>query len=269
MGLDVETGRELWRVSTGEAVHATPLVRDGTVYVGSDDGKLYALKGDLAAPARGAMRAVYFDSRVPYRRYLGDRDLRDLLVSESYEWLYRMTVAQFLEKRIADRRPSVVVFATDTVPAALVDEKAPEGTLVRRYLDAGGKIVWPGGLIPVLIAFDPESLKLSEMTVKDLERPGRMLGVEQNNVFAGDCRVQATETGRRWGLPAGWWMSESPIDVPPGTVEVLAADEHGHAAAWVKRYGGPEGTGFVRFGGRERKLPDSRVVLAIAEYGLP
>ena len=53
----------------------------------------------------------------------------------------------------------------------------------------------------------------------------------------------------------------------PG-VEVLAADRHGHATVWVKRFGGPPGTGFVRLWGRPR-MPDPALVRAVAEHGLP
>ena len=53
----------------------------------------------------------------------------------------------------------------------------------------------------------------------------------------------------------------------PG-IEVLAADRHGHASAWVKSFGGPPGTGFVRLWGRPR-LPDPAMVRAVAEHGLP
>jgi hypothetical protein len=93
--------------------------------------------------------------------------------------------------------------------------------------------------------------------------------VDENNLFEGDCLARATELGRRWGLPPGWWVGQAPIAPEAGAVEVLATDEHGRAAAWVRRFGGPEGTGFVRFWGRGRPLPDPRVAQALAEFGLP
>jgi hypothetical protein len=48
---------------------------------------------------------------------------------------------------------------------------------------------------------------------------------------------------------------------PSGVTEVLAEDEWGLAAAWVKSYGGPAGTGFVRLG-----EPDPVTVYLAAEY---
>lgn len=267
LSLDIATGRELWRFRTGDAVHSSPLVRSSRVYIGSDDGKLYALAEDPAAKAAPkAQRAVYFDPRVPYRTYEGDRELRDFLTDESYRWLTRGDAASFLEARIADRAPSVVVFATDAVPAALVEEKDGQPALVRRYLEAGGKIVWLSP-IPFLLRFDPATNQLSPVTPADVGRAKHLFEVESNQVFEAQCRAEATDAGRRWGLPAGWWVGQGPIGSQPG-VEVLAEDEHGHAATWVKRFGGPEGSGLVVHWGRERRVPDPKVIQALAEYGL-
>lgn len=41
--LDAATGREKWRFSTGNVVHASPAVKNGIVYIGSWDRNLYAL----------------------------------------------------------------------------------------------------------------------------------------------------------------------------------------------------------------------------------
>jgi hypothetical protein len=49
----------------------------------------------------------------------------------------------FLSARIADSIPSAVVFAMDVVPHA-AEPIAADTVLIRRYLNAGGKIVWLG-----------------------------------------------------------------------------------------------------------------------------
>jgi outer membrane protein assembly factor BamB len=268
LAFEAATGREMWRFRTGDAVHSSPLVRDGRVYVGSDDGILYALERDPASPAPPrALRAVYFDPRVPYRSFEGDRELRDFLADASYRWVTRRDVAQFLEARIADKEPSVVVFATDAVPAALIEAKDGGAPLVRRYLEAGGKIVWMSP-VPFLYTFDPATNQLAPVGPQDLGRARILFGVETDNIFEGECRAEATELGRKWGLSARWWVGQGPVSAQPG-IEVLARDEHGHAATWVKRFGGPEGTGLVVHWGRERRIPDPEVVRALAEHGLP
>jgi outer membrane protein assembly factor BamB len=269
LAYDVATGTELWRFRTGESIHSSPLVRAGRIYVGSDDGKIYALGGDLGAPpAHLAIRAVYFDPRAPYRPFEGDEALRDALAGESFRWLTRADLAEFLTARIADRAPSVVVFATAAVPTALVEQKGSEPALVRRYLDAGGKIVWLAE-VPFLFTFDPATNQMVPPKREDLTRSTALFGVTANNLGEGECRAQVNELGRRWGISAGWWLGQAPLASDQPGVEALAKDEHGHIAAWARRFGGPEGTGFVFYWGRERPIPDPRIVQALAEYGLP
>ncbi len=50
--LDAISGRSLWRFTTGGPFRGAPAVADGAVYAGADDGNLYALNADPAAPLR-------------------------------------------------------------------------------------------------------------------------------------------------------------------------------------------------------------------------
>src|SRR5581483_6703061 len=159
LALEASTGRELWRFHTGVFINSSPLVRDGRIYIGSGDGKLYALEGDLAAPAPRSWRAVYYDARSPYRKFQGDRALRDALARESYRVVNRGDLDAFLAARVADRAPSVLVVATDALPSPVLDESAGP-SLFRRYLETGGRVVWPGGGPPMMLHFDPQSLQL-------------------------------------------------------------------------------------------------------------
>ncbi|SVC01373.1 uncharacterized protein METZ01_LOCUS254227, partial [marine metagenome] len=46
MGAEKKAGTKLWEFETGGYVFSSPAIgSDGTVYVGSDDKKLYALSG--------------------------------------------------------------------------------------------------------------------------------------------------------------------------------------------------------------------------------
>lgn len=267
LALDLASGRELWRVPTGDAVYSSPLVRAGWIYVGSDDGRMYALRGDLQAPARKARRAVYYDRTVPYRYFSGDRELRAALMQESYETLSRQNLAAFLDARIADRDASVVVIATDVLPSNVLDEEGGKACLVRRYLDAGGKLVWVG-CPPLCYSFDAASGQMITPTQESLARFRLVLDLQASPPDEGACRAEPTELGRRWGLPEGWFIAHEALATSPGEVDVLATDEHGHAAAWVKNFGGNAGSGFVRCWGSERPLPDPRVILRLAEFGL-
>jgi len=42
--IDIATGRELWNFPTGDRITSSPAYVNGTVYVGSHDGKLYAIR---------------------------------------------------------------------------------------------------------------------------------------------------------------------------------------------------------------------------------
>ena len=73
--------------------------------------------------------------------------------------------------------------------------------------------------------------------------------------------------GRRWGL-SGWWDANWAVDTS-AVSEVLGLDERGLAAAWVKRYGGPPGTGFVRINGSGANggpNPNFAEIQVVAEY---
>jgi outer membrane protein assembly factor BamB len=267
LGLDLATGRELWRFLAGDGVFSSPLVADGTIYVGSDDGKLYALRGDLAARPHRHWRAVYWDPFAGYSFMDSAKELRDGLVASSYRHVGRGGIFDFLNARIADREPSVVVFAMDNVPKTLLAEgEGGAPSLIRRYLDAGGKVVWIGHT-PFSVTFDPETQAL-EPGNPYTAAVERILGVDVDDSAEGVSRVEATPAGRAWGLPGGWWLDEPALTPPQTGIEVLSTDAHGHAAAWVKSFGGPPGTGFVRLWGRNR-LPDVALVRAVAEHGLP
>ena len=42
--VDAATGKKLWDIITGGRITSSPAVADGTVYIGSYDGNLYAIK---------------------------------------------------------------------------------------------------------------------------------------------------------------------------------------------------------------------------------
>jgi hypothetical protein len=259
--VDSETGRELWRFRTGGRVVSSPAVAGGAVYFGSDDGRLYALKGSTL-PATGwepLMRAVFWQEIEGFTWFREGSRIRDYFREEGYEVLDGPGLAAFMTSRIEDRRPSVIVFGADRMPGEAGPGPGPD-TVYRSYLEAGGKIVWPG-LPPFSLKSDPETGKVTGL---DLARASGALGVSYEMMGFDALGVRPTAEGRRWGLE-GWWIGSGGID--PGEVTtVLATDEEGRAVSWVKSFGGPEGTGFVRiWGGQE--IPFSLAGLrAAAEF---
>lgn len=263
--LEMKTGRELWRVETGDIVIASPVVRDGVILLASMDGTLIALETDpTAGPPSRARRAVFADLKYPAIFAPGMFTLRDRLARESYEVLDGARLVTFLRDRIADREPSVVVFASDLVPAE-IEAPADGGPLVRRYLEAGGKIVWLGAP-PFALTYDVEK---RQITGFDPERSRPILGVVEA-FLRGAFQIRASPLGKSWGLPA-WWVGE--LGAPANEVEPLAEPfvmpEGQLAAAWVKRFGGALGTGFVRLPARSAGPLDPELILRVAEQGLP
>jgi outer membrane protein assembly factor BamB len=263
--LDAGDGSERWRYPLEESSVSTPAVWEGRLYVGSDDGHLYALE---AARGPAPRLAVYWDDALMDRSALGAKEehrrILDHFRELGYEVLDGEALTAFLEERVEDRIPSVVVFAMDGTPAGVMetDPGAPARTpLFRRYLDSGGKVVWLG-YSPRLLLRDPDTGKVTGV---DRTRPTDLLGVD-HSAWNGD-RYGATLTpaGRRWGLETAW--VGNPTVAASEDVTPLALDELGRAVAWVKRYGGKPGTGFLQLAPTtdSHRLEEIR---RAAEYGV-
>lgn len=238
---DTESGEVRWSFRTGGSVFATPLVYDGRVYIGSDDGFLYAIE---APDGDGLHRAVFFDETLMPRSAFGGgeehRAVTDHLSLRGYRVLDEAALVGFMEARVVDRAPSVVVFGMDALPADLVGESGSDG-LLRRYLDGGGKVVWLG-YPPGYLVWDDGT---GQVTAVDRDKPAAILGVSFE-AFNGDVHgVTVTDAGHAWGLSSRWVGQGHTL--PSEVTEVLGQDEIGRAAAWVRSYGGPDGTGFVLY----------------------
>lgn len=259
--LDAETGTERWKFKTGDSVMSSPFVSDGVIYFGSDDGSLYALSSrkQPAAPAN-LKRAVFWDGRVVFKWFRGHEKVRDYLSSHGYETLTVGTLTKFLKDRISDRVPSVVVFAIDTVPQMVAGD-TPENSVLRQYLDAGGKVVWMG-IMPFAIKRNADTGLPVEYDSKIGEKILGMKLAEPQGAY----RTTATKEGREWGLPE-WFVNDGGVD-PKEVTTILATNENGRAVVWVKNYGGRPGTGFVYLWARREPIENLEVIRKVAEYGL-
>ena len=253
--LDRKSGKALWSFRTGSTVHSSPTPAGDLVIVGSTDAGVYALRTGTTA----VHRAVFFDSA--YIKSASTPDaamLSRYFATRGYQVLDEKALGDFLQARAADRAPSVVVFAVDHLTPDVVDTAAFERSLFRRYLDAGGKVVWPG-IPPVLFPRDPKTGTPGGLSALRWHHATKLLGVPHEAAMFDQRGVRATPAGRRWGLPTRWRGAWG-ID-PDRSITVLGLDEFGLATAWVKRYAGPEGTGFVRV-----PADDPLAVYVAAEY---
>ncbi len=252
---------ELWHYRTGDGVYSSPAVADGVVFVGSDDGALYALSDRDSAGGRVPARAVYFDEKAAGVWFTGGQAIRDELADSAYSVLDANALARYLEARIAEKLPSVVVFACDVPPSNVLDSQSGGPCLLRTYLESGGRVVWIG-VAPCLVKFDTTTGKHASVSADDRRR---ILGfAEENRSSDGDeAFSRATREGLEWGLPE-WESACFPVHAA-NVSTVLARDPSGAATAWVKTIGAGS---FVRFWGRERPLTDAGVVRRLAEHRL-
>jgi len=86
-------------------------------------------------------RAAYWDGRYPSGWAGAGEAMRDALEFAGYKILDADQLKTWMDARIADGMPSVAVFCQDIAPDTVVESASSTCTL-RRYLNAGGKIVW-------------------------------------------------------------------------------------------------------------------------------
>lgn len=260
--VNAEDGAVRWSYATGGSIYGMPAVQDGMLYVGSDDGYLYAIRGtDGASP----QRAVYWDDALMpksiWGRFEAHKYLRDYFAEAGYEVIDGEGLRAFLEARIEDGAPSVVVFGMDGLPPEVADAGQGASSLLRRYLADGGKAVWVGPYPPLIVVRDAAGTYQGT----DRGRTTGLLGVDYTPWNGDSYGGVATQDGRRWGLERGW--SGNPSIAMSDDVTVLALDELGRPLGWVKRFGGPVGSGWVSLQGMvdRNRLGQLR---AVAEYGV-
>lgn len=255
-GLDPASGEEQWAAWVGDRVHGSPVPDDGALIVGSLDGAVHAL-GEGTGPL---VRAVFRDSALAVAAWFQEHGaLAARLEDSGYEMLDANELVTFLAGRIDDGRPSVVVFAMDVVPEAVAE--GGRSSLFRRYLEAGGSIVWVG--VPPLWPRDRTTGDPGGLGNVVRERAEALTGVDHDAANFDPMGVRATPAGRSMGLPARWLGQWG---VRPGPdVDVLATDELGLASAWHRAFGGAPGSGFTRIWSSLFSAPPFPAVLAAAE----
>jgi hypothetical protein len=242
IALKREDGTLLWHFQAAGTVYSSPVVSGALAVVGSTDGTVYALRLSDSCRVR---RAVFYDSSYQKSASFDARALFKYLSEADYQPLDATALAAWLDARIADRAPSTLVFAIDYLPDALARPPLDQSPL-RRYLEAGGKVVWPGSP-PLLWPQDPATGSRGAYDTMHWDAPGQLLGVSHQHASFDLRGTRATGPGARWGLN-GYWRDSWGIPVSEVST-VLARDEWGMATSWVRQYGGPPGTGFFRVPG--------------------
>jgi hypothetical protein len=213
--------------------------------------------------ARGAYLAAYWDDDYP-THWIAEADtiaVRDALEAAGYEILNATQLKTWMDARIADGVKSVIVFCKDVGPDTVCETNTATCTL-RRYLDAGGKIVFYGD-IPFYNQGNPGGVETNWGS-------GGSTGILGFNAAGATWdsgnTVTFTDEGIDWGLTETW-ASVRPANVANVDI-VLATDDAGSAAAWVKHYvTGDTSGGFVRIWDRGN-VYSVEDLMSVAQYGL-
>lgn len=233
--LNKSDGSKKWEYPLGASVYSSPVTENGVVFVGADDGYLYAVH-EKAKAIKAVYHPITNDPGLD-QAFLADPRITPWLKEHGFIHLDTTGLKEFLQQRISDKVPSVIVFAYEHLPASVLGDD-PEKGMLRRYLDSGGKVVWFGN-VPGLYTFDSQGKPVRDETIGS-----RLLGVKFTRFEeSGNYYGRTTQLGRNLGLRP--WQLFTYANVEPEGIEPLAIDGFGRVVAWMKRYNSRPGSGFI------------------------
>jgi outer membrane protein assembly factor BamB len=228
--LDLKTGHRISEFSTGGMILSSPVMSDGLLYFGSDDGNLYALKGHTPNEITFENRYVFYDAGMPklYFRSGGDIAIKNYLAADGFKIIGADTLQKIMEKPAIG---SVIVFATDYFPKSVYSGN--EQSILRKYLDGGGKIILTGNN-SLFFEIDETKGIVGLANNKIDSVLGIHYGPPDTRSFGGLFPSFPNEKGKYFGLP-DHWVSTFGIDKRQVDV-VLGENENGQASAFAKNY---------------------------------
>ena len=259
LAVNPATGAVRWRLPLDEATNSTPAAAHGELYLGTEAGTVLAIHEVSPAIPR---LAVFYDSTLTGKPATpGGRLALEYFRELGYQVLDSDSLAGFLSGRIRDGVPSAVVFAMDILPSS-VAPVLEDSVLLRRYLEAGGKVV--NFSVPLgAVVRDSIGAVLGD----EPKRIEHLLGVSAATLDYDEGAAAPTVEGHRWGIDRTF-RGDYPI-AATAVSEALAVNRDGMATAWVRSYRRDRpGSGYVQlwgFGATVDRLPAIR---AATEYGL-
>jgi hypothetical protein len=177
------------------------------------------------------VRAAYFDARYPGAWGGAGNATRDALAAAGYTILNANELKTWMNARIADKKLSVVVFTQDVVPDT-VGETMSSSCTIRKYLDAGGKVVWYADW-----PFYYQGTATNTMVTWAGAGATSVLGFNASTGPNDSYNVVVfTADGIKWGLTQTWQSRRPTSPTVTPNLTVLAKDNAGNAAAWVKHF---------------------------------
>lgn len=256
------SGKNLATYTVGSEIYSSPQYKHSTLFFGSDDGRLYAL-----APKRKPVLAVYEpDSIKGNAQYLKVNDqIAPYLQEKGFEKLDSSGLYAFVNARIRDQYPSAIVFTFPLIPKRLIEGGA-RASLIWRYLEGGGKIIWFGDVPNFYELDDNGNFKRDPSVGSQLLDVTYLDTTESGNYYS-----RTTQEGLNWGFPSWMKTTGTPIQHTENIIP-FAYDEFGRVSAWRKPFSKKPGTGFLSFRtwahNIQIKKEDLELIYRIAIYGL-
>jgi hypothetical protein len=207
-------------------------------------------------------RALYWDDDYPAAWAGGDTSIRDALEAAGYTVLDAVQLKTWMDGHIADKALSVVVFCHDVVPDTVAETMNSNCTF-RRYLDAGGKVVWYSDW-PIYYQGHSDGTTVTWGSGGATSVLGFNASSGPNDTMD---EVVFTEAGIEWGLTTTWQSQRPTAVTVTDNLTPLATISSGSAAAWAKHYlPGDTYRGFVRIYDTGGVPPNVEDVMRVAEY---
>ncbi|MGQ9697841.1 MAG: PA14 domain-containing protein, partial [Armatimonadota bacterium] len=171
----------------------------------------------------------------------------DYMVSKGFTRVDAAQLRKFMEDRLKDRDPSVVVMANDVVPDTVmepIDTSPNVECLFNKYLHAGGKVIY-------LADWPAYYIGLSDGTRPAWNDSGAAaaLGFWPARWGYNDIRTPTVfnDEGKKWGFTKPWLSARA---ANPADVDIVLGNPEGRpdaAMPWVKTYNniGRPGAGFL------------------------
>ncbi len=200
------------------------------------EGESYPAPAVRGEVKRGG-RVVYCDPRYPVS-WLGDALLGERLAAGGLQPLDADGLRAWMLLAIQEGAAGTCcVMARDIVPDTVCEEPSP-GALIRRYLEAGGRVVWPGD-----VPFYYQGRANGSRVCWGVEGQKGVLGLDPYR--ESPVTPEVTDEGRSWGLAAAGAGHRSQRE---GEVTaILARAGEGLASSWLLTFNkSVPGSGFVR-----------------------
>jgi len=207
-------------------------------------------------------RALYWDDDYSSAWAGGATTIRDALEAAGYTVLDADQLKTWMDGHIVDKALSVVVFCKDVVPDTVAETMNASCT-IRKYLDAGGKVIWYSDW-PFYYQGSSDGSNVTWGSAGATSVLGFNASSGPNDT---QDEVVFTEAGIAWGLTTTW-QSQRPTSVTiTDNFTPLATISSGSAAAWAKHFvPGDKFRGFVRLYDTGGVPPSVEDVMRLAEY---